>query len=117
MTHPTTRLDDDVHQRVRLGILAVLAGVTRADFSHLKRNLGTTDGNLGRHLQTLEEAGLVAIRKTADGRRQRTWIKITPSGRSALQTEIDALREIVALVETASTNTTPLSLRPEPGTA
>ena len=48
------QLDDDVHQRVRLGILALLAGVSRADFAHLKTSLGTTDGNLGRHLQVLE---------------------------------------------------------------
>ena len=29
--HPIHRLDDDVHQRVRLGILAVLSSVARAD--------------------------------------------------------------------------------------
>ena len=29
------------------------------DFAHLKASLGTTDGNLGRHLQVLERAGLI----------------------------------------------------------
>ena len=29
------------------GILAALSGLTRADFVHLKRELGLTDGNLG----------------------------------------------------------------------
>ena len=49
--HPIHDLDDDVHQRVRLGILATLSGMSRADFAHLKRELGVTDGNLGRHLE------------------------------------------------------------------
>jgi DNA-binding MarR family transcriptional regulator len=117
MTHPTRRIDDDVHQRVRLGILAVLAGVTRADFSYLKTHLETTDGNLGRHLETLQTAGYVTITKAIDGRRPRTWAKITPQGRAALHHEIDALKEIVALVEQPPTpQGAPLRLTPQPGT-
>lgn len=42
--HPIHELDDDVHQRVRLGILAALTGLARADFAHLKRELALTDG-------------------------------------------------------------------------
>ena len=34
--HPIHRLDDEVHQRVRLGILATLSGLARADFTYLK---------------------------------------------------------------------------------
>jgi DNA-binding transcriptional ArsR family regulator len=99
MTHPSERLDDDVHQRVRLGILALLSNVTRADFAHLKRTLKTTDGNLGRHLRVLEDAGLIDMTKVVEGRRPRTWVKITREGRTALRAEIEALKEIVAIVE------------------
>ena len=59
--HPIHELDDDVHQRVRLGILASLVALSRADFAHLKRELSVTDGNLGRHLEVLEAAGLVRL--------------------------------------------------------
>ena len=99
MTHPTHRLEDDVHQRVRLGVLALLSGVTRADFSHLKHALGTTDGNLGQHLRVLEDAGLVTLTKDTAGQRGRTWVRITRKGRTALRREIQALKEIVAIVE------------------
>jgi DNA-binding MarR family transcriptional regulator len=98
--HPIHRLDDDVHQRVRLGILALLTGVTRADFGLLKRELNLTDGNLGRHLETLEAAGLVSLDKTAEGSRSRTWIKITRRGRTALRREVRALRELIATLDT-----------------
>jgi DNA-binding HxlR family transcriptional regulator len=57
--HPATVLDATVHQRVRLGILAVLGEARRADFAYLRDTLELTDGNLSRQLQALEEAGLV----------------------------------------------------------
>ncbi len=96
MTHPTVRLKDDVHQRARLGILAVLDGAERADFRYLREALGLTDGNLGRHLQVLEDAGYVSIQKVFEKRRPRTWAKITRKGRSAFHDEVAALRQLVA---------------------
>jgi predicted ArsR family transcriptional regulator len=102
--HPIHRLDDDVHQRVRLGILANLAGVARVDFAYLRDELGVTDGNLGRHLEVLESAGYVAMTRTSGAGRPRTWIKITKAGRDALRREVEALRQILAT--TPDTNDT-----------
>lgn len=99
MNHPVSRIDDDVHQRIRLGILAILSGTTRADFSFLKESLGATDGNLGRHIQVLEEAGLVEVNKVFEGRKPRTWLTITKAGRAALHSEVQALREIIERVD------------------
>ena len=99
-SHPIHRLDDDVHQRVRLGILAVLGSVAKADFPHLKATLEVTDGNLGRHLQILQQSGLVSIDKRDDGDgRQRTWVKITRKGRAALRREVQALNDLIAQIE------------------
>jgi DNA-binding MarR family transcriptional regulator len=97
--HPIHRLDDAVHQRVRLGILAACVGVSKVDFSHLKATLGLTDGNLGRHLETLETAGLIVIERLPEGRRHRTWIKVTRTGRQALRREITALKELIDLID------------------
>jgi len=80
VSYPLERLDDDVHQRVRLGILALLSNVTRADFTRLKDELSTTDGNLGRHLRVREEAQLIEITKVIEGRCPRTWVRITKMG-------------------------------------
>ena len=97
--HPSQRLDDVVHQRVRLGILAVLSEADQADFTYLKETLGLTDGNLSRHLQVLDEAGFVRIEKTFEGRRPRTWVTSTKAGRAAFASELAALRELMASVE------------------
>ena len=103
MTHPANRIQDDVHQRVRLGILAILNGAARADFAFLRTTLGLTDGNLGKHLQVLEEGGYVELEKVFEKKRPRTWVKITRQGRSALNEELSALRELIAAAERPAT--------------
>ena len=99
MTHPALQLDDTVHQRVRLGILAVLSEARRADFAYLKDALGLTDGNLSRHIAVLEQAGLVTVEKGFEGKRPRTWVEATRAGRRALAAEVKALRELIAIVD------------------
>jgi DNA-binding MarR family transcriptional regulator len=84
-----------VHQRTRLGILAVLAEAGQADFPYLRQVLELTDGNLGRHLEILAEAGLVSIRKGRHQRRPRTWAMITGEGRRALDAELARMREML----------------------
>ena len=92
--HPTNGLDDTVHQRHRLGILTITAEA-RAEFGYLRDALGLTPGNLSRHLTVLEEAGLVHVEKGYQGRRPRTWVRITARGRAALAAELAALTELV----------------------
>lgn len=95
MTHPTAGLSNVVHQRVRLGILTVLQQVARADFAYLRDRLELTDGNLSRNLGVLEESGYVTIKKGFEGKRPRTWVAITKTGRRALAEEVDALRRLL----------------------
>jgi DNA-binding MarR family transcriptional regulator len=89
-----TGLDDTVHQRVRLGILAVLAEADMAEFTYLRDRLDVTDGNLNRHLRVLTDAGLLAIEKRAKGRK-RTWVHSTDSGRQALRDHLGLLQDII----------------------
>ncbi|MGW4898142.1 winged helix-turn-helix domain-containing protein [Kitasatospora sp. NPDC004240] len=99
--HPTLDLDDTVHQRVRLGILAVAREADRVEFAFLREQLGVTDGNLSRHVKVLEESGLVRVDKGYAGRRPRTWITLTTHGAQALERELQALRELVRRLDTA----------------
>jgi DNA-binding MarR family transcriptional regulator len=102
MSHPTSRLDDVVHQRARLGILALLAPADDVDFGFLRESLGLTDGNLSRHLQVLEDAGYLEIKKGFEGKRPKTRVAITKAGREALEQEMRALRELVAGLDNGS---------------
>ncbi|RKT67634.1 winged helix DNA-binding protein [Saccharothrix variisporea] len=94
-THPTSGLDDVVHQRHRLGILTIAAEAKRVEFSYLRSTLDLTAGNLSRHISVLEEAGLVEVDKGYDGRRPKTWVSITGPGRTALADEMAALRALL----------------------
>lgn len=94
--HPTNGIDDVVHQRHRLGILTIAAESKRVEFGYLREALELTGGNLSRHLTVLVDAGLLDMEKGYDGKRPRTWVSITAAGRTALATEITALRALVA---------------------
>jgi DNA-binding transcriptional ArsR family regulator len=100
MTHPSQDLDDTVHQRTRLGILAVLAEGQRVQFGFLQEALGLTDGNLSRHLALLENAGYATVEKGYEGRRPRTWARITKAGNAALAKEIELLRALIDRFDT-----------------
>jgi DNA-binding MarR family transcriptional regulator len=95
MTHPTVQIDDVIHQRVRLGILAMLVEADAADFTFLRDSLELTDGNLSRHLQVLEDAGLVTIKKRFEGKKPRTWVRATKKGRSALAGHLRTLKALI----------------------
>jgi DNA-binding MarR family transcriptional regulator len=98
--HPVNGLDDVVHQRVRLGVLAVTQGAKRVEFSFLRQTLNLTGGNLSQHLTVLERAGLITIEKGYEGRRPRTWINLTTAGSAALRDELAALKALIRQLET-----------------
>ncbi|MEV4613183.1 transcriptional regulator [Kitasatospora sp. NPDC049258] len=97
--HPTSGLDDVVHQRVRLGILAVAKQARRVEFTFLRGTLALTAGNLSQHLGVLEKAGLVTIDKGYEGKRARTWIQLTKAGKKALHDEIATLKTLIHQLE------------------
>jgi DNA-binding MarR family transcriptional regulator len=78
-------IDNVIHGRLRLGIMAYLADAEVADFAELKRVLEATQGNLGANLITLEEAGYITIEKSFVGRKPLTRARITRDGRQAFR--------------------------------
>jgi DNA-binding MarR family transcriptional regulator len=100
--HPAAALDDVVHQRVRLGILVMLAEIPECAFSTLRDELHLTDGNLNRHVQVLVDAGLVTLTKGYEGNRPRTWLRLTRDGRRALRKELFALEQLTQRMQRSS---------------
>ena len=88
-------LDDVIHQRTRLAIMATLAGVESLDFNELKAQLGLTDGNLSTHLASLERAGYVKITKSFRGKKPLTSVSRTAKGKRALLRYVDLLQGIL----------------------
>jgi DNA-binding MarR family transcriptional regulator len=90
-------IDEVIHGRVRLGVMAYLAASEAAEFNQLKAALSATDGTLSVHLRKLEEAGYVAIAKTFRDRRPLTTVRLTSDGRKAFRTYLDALGKLTGL--------------------
>jgi DNA-binding MarR family transcriptional regulator len=89
------RIDDVIHGRLRLGVMAYLANAEVADFNELKTVLQVTQGNLSAQLRKLEDAGYVAIEKGFVGRKPRTQIRITSTGRTAFARYLKALNDLI----------------------
>lgn len=89
------KLDDVIHGRVRLGVMAYLADADVADFTELKNLLDVTQGNLSVHLRKLEEAGYISIDKSFLDRKPLTRVRMTDAGRTAFAAYLGAIAKLV----------------------
>ena len=87
-------LDEVIHGKLRLGVMAYLSSVESATFAELKAKTGATDGNLSVHLRKLEEAGYVEVDKRFVGRRPQTRASLTPAGRKAWLAYLDQMKSL-----------------------
>lgn len=94
--HPRHGLDEVIHAPVRLSIMAALTQASQADFRFLRDMVQVSDSLLSKHIGTLEAAGYVEVIKGYAGKRPRTWLRLTPQGRSAFRSYVSSLRQIVA---------------------
>ena len=89
-------LDRVIHEKARLGLLTSL--MVHADglaFAELKQLCGLTDGNLSRHLQILQEAGLVHVDKRFERNRPLTTCHMTAAGRKRFLAYLAVLEQVV----------------------
>jgi DNA-binding MarR family transcriptional regulator len=95
-------LDRVIHEHARLSVLTSL--ITNAHgltFGELKHLCALTDGNLSRHLQVLEEAGLISIFKGIEHNRPLTLCRITAAGRKRYVDYLSVLEQVILDAESA----------------
>lgn len=98
MTDFVGQPDETIHQIVRLQIMAALAALREPemlDFIRLRAIIGASDGNLASHLSTLESVGYIVISKGFVGKKPRTRIAVTVTGRAALERHTRYLHAIL----------------------
>jgi len=88
------KLDKIIHEKWRLGIMALLASRRSWSFQELKAELGMSDGNLITHMRTLHRLGLITVTKEMRGRPQTSYA-LTAKGRAAFREHIGVLEQIV----------------------
>jgi DNA-binding MarR family transcriptional regulator len=92
-------IDDVIHGRLRLGVMAYLSAVSPAVFGELRDKVGATDGNLSTHLKKLEEAGYVRQEKRFVGKKPQTRVHLTDKGRKAWILWIQRMEAIMRAAE------------------
>jgi DNA-binding transcriptional ArsR family regulator len=90
-----TAIDELLHSRGRLAIVAFLAGADEADFVAVRTATKMTDGNASVHLRKLEDGGYVSVRKHFVSRKPQSLYALTPRGRKAL---LDYVAHLEALL-------------------
>lgn len=92
--HPRHQLNDNLTHPVRFSLTATLAATDEIDFASVRDHLQVSDSVLSRQASQLEDLGIVKIRKGYVGKRPRTWLSLTPEGRSQWDAHLTALRAI-----------------------
>ncbi|GAQ53249.1 winged helix-turn-helix domain-containing protein [Streptomyces acidiscabies] len=101
------RLDPTVQHPTRLALAAFLSGCLEADFRTTRDALALSDSTLSKTVSALEAAGYVKARKGFVGKRPRTWLSLTPQGRTRLEAHLEALRTIAAQARARGADLTP----------
>lgn len=89
-------IDDVIHSRLRLGIMAYLSTAQSADFTLLRNKLAATDGNISVQIRKLEEAGYVEVTKGFQGRKPLTTVTLTDGGRAAYLGYLEAIKKLIS---------------------
>ena len=90
-------LDPLLHSQLRLAVMSLLLGVEEADFVYIREKTGATAGNLSVQLDKLSEAGYISLEKSFVGKKPRTTCQITATGREAMATYVEALKDYLRL--------------------
>ncbi|MFE2441835.1 winged helix-turn-helix domain-containing protein [Stenotrophomonas sp. NPDC087984] len=79
----------------RLSIVSLLVSVEWAEFGWVRETVGMSPSALSKQVSTLETRGYVEVKKGYVGKRPRTWLALTPTGRAALERHVAALHRVV----------------------
>jgi DNA-binding MarR family transcriptional regulator len=92
--------DHLIHAPARLRICAALDPVREIEFGALVTLLDISKSALSKHISALAEADYVAQRRAVRDTRQRVWLSLTQTGRSAYRGHVAALQRIVGRAPT-----------------
>ena len=91
----TAQLDAVIHPTHRLRICAMLDAGTTVEMAVIKDVVGLSPSALSKQVGALVDAGYVTQERSQQDSR-RIWLTLTPQGKTAYRSHIQALQEIVA---------------------
>ena len=92
---PLADLDQIIHAPARLRILMMLYVVESLDYVFLKNQTNMSWGNLATHLNKLEDAGYISVKKGYQGKKPQSQIQLTSQGRTAFRDYKNTFQQIL----------------------
>jgi DNA-binding MarR family transcriptional regulator len=87
-------LDQLLLDPTRLSIVSLLSAAEWAEFGFVRDSVNLSDSALSKQVTTLSRSDYVEVRKGYVGKRPRTWLNLTDTGRDTLANHIAALQAI-----------------------
>jgi DNA-binding MarR family transcriptional regulator len=100
-------LDQLLLDPTRLAIVSLLAAADWAEFGFVRDSVKLSDSALSKQVTTLSKSDYVEVRKGYVGKRPRTWLNLTASGRRTLAEHVTALQGIAEAARLQGTNHQP----------
>lgn len=88
-------LDQEFESRIRLGIMSILMVNESVEFKTLKELLEVTDGNLASHLNALEKANYIQVKKQFIDRKPNTTYSVSKAGKKAFEDHLKVLETLI----------------------
>ncbi len=93
---PYDSLQKLFHEPHRLAIMSTLCATGQGlSFTELRKECGLTDGNLSRHLKTMEDAQVIRVEKAFVARKPRTMVYTSDVGHDSFLEYLTALEEVL----------------------
>ena len=90
-------LDPVLNQQVRLAVVSILIKVKKADFTFLREQTRTTQGNLSHQLKKLKASGYIDIDKTFENNYPKTYCRLSEKGRHAFENYVHQMKKYLNL--------------------
>jgi len=90
-------VDKLIHEPARIAILAILSVVDEADFIYLMNETEMTQGNLSSHISKLENVAYINVEKKFIGKRPKTLLSITETGRKEFENYLKNFKAFLKL--------------------
>ena len=91
------QIDDLIHSRIRLSIIALLVSRGEATFIFIRDKTKATDGNLSVQLRKLEDASFIKAKEEFVNRKPVSTYTITESGRAAFSKYVQKIESLLNL--------------------
>jgi DNA-binding MarR family transcriptional regulator len=104
-THSIADIDRLIHEPARYNIMALLYVIEQAEFLFVQNQTQLTPGDLSTHVSRLEAAHYLTVKKKFIGKKPKTFLKLTTSGRDAFEGYRRKMKELL---------TAPIEIRENP---